>query len=87
MIIWSWEVEVAGRRVGRKRKDVLRVSNIPLMTPLMQAASRWTTYSKPSLEMRVMYLLGALGVWLEVAMAGLYEAEIEEGMGALSYLL
>lgn len=40
-----------------KGEDVLFGSNILLMAPLTQAASRRTTYSNPSLDMSVTYLL------------------------------
>jgi hypothetical protein len=44
-------------------------ANIFLIALLMHAASRRTTNSKPSLEMRVTYLLEPC-FWLELAMVG-----------------
>jgi hypothetical protein len=48
-------------------QDSLLGFNIFLMVPLLQAASRRTTNSNPSLEMRVTYLLK--GFSLDVAIA------------------
>ena len=47
---------------------MLLVFNILLMTLLLQAASRKTTNSKPSLEIRVTYF-EISGFWLELAIA------------------
>ena len=59
----------AGKKWGkgnRQPQDSLVGSNILFMAPLTQAASRRTTNSNPSLEMRVTYLLRDW-FWLEVA--------------------
>ena len=53
-------------------QDSLLGFNIFLMVPLLQAASRKTTNSNPSLEMRVTYLLRgfSLGVAMVCGMQG-----------------
>lgn len=58
--------------VGKAWKNSLVGSTELLITELMQAASRRTTNSKPSLDMSVMYLLGSW-LWLEEAIVGWFE--------------
>ena len=59
---------------GTGVRYVLVGSSILLMAPLMQAASRKTTNSKPSLEISVTYLL-RVWPWAEAAIFGSWNLE------------